>query len=48
MTFFDDFTKLRDVLKQNGCASMGTLYREPLKEVVVLYDTIYKIKKGLR
>ena len=33
---------------QNGCASLGTLYKEILGEVVVRYDNIYKIEKGLR
>jgi len=42
MTFSDDF-----MVSQNKMAmlSMGTLFREPLEEVVVLYNNIYKIKK---
>ena len=31
-----------DVTKQNGRTSVGTLYREPLGEVVVCYDNINK------
>jgi len=38
----------RDATKQNGRTSMETLYREPLGEMVVHYDKIYKIDKGLR
>jgi len=33
---------------QNGCTSLGTLYRELLGEVVVRYDYVYKIEKGLK
>ena len=36
-----------DVTTQNGCASVGTLYREPLGEVVVRYDSGCIIEKGL-
>ena len=28
--------------KQNGHASVGTLYREPLGETVVNYDNVYR------
>ena len=37
-----------DVRKQNCRTSVGTLYREPLGEVVVHYESSYKIEKGLR
>ena len=37
-----------DVTKQNGRASVETLYREPLGEVVVRYDSGCIIEKGLR
>jgi len=33
------------VLSQNN-ASVGTLYREPLGEILVHYDNVYKIEKG--
>ena len=33
-----------DITKQNGRASVGTLYRE----VVFPYDSIYKFEKGQR
>jgi len=39
------FLRFRDVTKQNGCASMGTLYREPLGEIVVYYDNVIKNQK---
>ena len=42
------FLRIRDVTKQNGHACEGTLYREPLGEIVVHYDDIYKIEKGPR
>ena len=42
------FFRFRDVTKQNGCASAGTSYREPLGEILVCYDNIYKIEKGPR
>jgi len=42
------FFQLCDVTKQNHCASVGTLYREPLGEILVQYDNVYKIEKGLR
>jgi len=42
------FLRFRDATKQNGHASVGTLYREPLREIVVCYDNIYKNQKGLR
>ena len=35
-----------DVTKQNGRASVGTLYREVLGEIVFPYDSIYKSEKG--
>ena len=41
----DVFFRFRDVTKQNGRASVGTLYREPLGEMVVHYDNISKIEK---
>ena len=49
----DDICKVillwfRDATKQNGHTSMETLYREPLGEMVVHYDNIYKIDKGPR
>ena len=34
-----------DVTKQNGRASVGTLYREVLGEIVFPYDSIYNSKK---
>ena len=34
-----------NVAKQNGCASVGTLYREVLGEVVFPYDSIEKRAK---
>jgi len=40
------FLRFRDVTKQNGCASVGSLYRELLGEILVHYDNIYKLKKG--
>ena len=42
------FFRFRDVTKQNGRANMGTLYREPLEEILVHYDSVYKIEKGPR
>ena len=39
---------MRDVTKQNGHASVGSLYREPLGEILVHYDNVYKIEKGSR
>ena len=44
----DVLFRFRDVRKQNGRTSVGTLYREPLGEVVVHYESSYKIEKGLR
>ena len=44
----DVLLRFRDVTKQNGRASVGTLYREPLGEILVHYDNGYKIEKGLR
>jgi len=35
------------MMSQNKMA-MGTLYREPLGEIVAHYDNVYKIKKRLR
>ena len=40
------FFRFHDVKKQNGRTSVGTLYREPLGEILVHYDNVYKIKKG--
>ena len=40
------FFRFRDVTKQNGRASVGTLYREQLGEILVCYDNVYKIEKG--
>ena len=40
------FFQFHDVTKQNGRTSVGTLYREPLGEILVHYDSIYKIEKG--
>ena len=40
--WFHNFTK------QNGCNGVGTLYREPLGEIVVHYDSIYKFEKKPR
>ena len=34
-----------DVTKQNGYASVGTLYGEILGEIVLPYDSIYKLQK---
>jgi len=42
------FLQFRDVTKQNGSTSVGTLYREPLGERAVCYDNVYKNQKGLR
>ena len=42
------FFWFRDVTKQNGRASVGTLQREPLGEILVCYDNVYKIEKGPR
>ena len=42
------FFQFRDVTKQNGRTSVGTLYREPLGEILVHYDNGYKIEKGPR
>jgi len=36
------FLQFHDVTKQNGHTSVGTLYREPLGEIVVYYDNVYK------
>ena len=44
----DVLLRFRDVTKQNGRASVGTLYREPLGEILVHYDNGYKIEKGPR
>jgi len=44
----DVLFQFRDVTKQNGRASVGTLYREPLGEILVNYESGYKIEKGLR
>ena len=35
-----------DVTKQNGHASVGTLYRKVLGKVVFPYDSVYKFEKG--
>jgi len=40
------FLRFHDVTKQNGSASVGTLYMEPLGEIVVYYNNVIKIKKG--
>ena len=56
ITLMDDIRNdvlfwFRDVTKQNGRASVGTLYREPrepLGEILVHYESGYKIEKGLR
>ena len=37
-----------DVTKQIGRASVGTLYREVLGEIVFPYDSVYKFEKGRR
>ena len=42
------FFRFRDVTKQNSRASVGTLYREPLGDILVHYDSICKIEKGPR
>ena len=42
------FLWIHDVTKQNGHACEGTLYREPLGEIVVHCDNVYKIEKGPR
>jgi len=42
------FLKFCDVTKQNSHASVGTLYKESLGEIVVRYDNAFKIKKGPR
>ena len=44
----DVLFRFRDVTKQNGRTSVGTLYREPLGEILVHYKSGYKIGKGLR
>jgi len=38
------FLRFRDVTKR---ASVRTLYREPLGEIVVYYDNVYKNQKGV-
>ena len=35
-----------DVTKQNGYASVGSLYRKVLGEIVFPYDSVYKFEKG--
>ena len=35
-----------DVTKQNGSASVGTLYREVLGKIVFPYYSVYKFEKG--
>ena len=40
------FFRFRDVTKQNDRNSEGTLDREPLGEIVVHYDSIYKFILG--
>ena len=40
------FLRIRDVTKQNGHVCEGILYREPLGEIVVHHDNVYKIEKG--
>ena len=35
-----------DVIKQNGHASVGTLYRKVLDKIVFSYDSIYNSKKA--
>jgi len=40
------FLRLCDVTKQNGHDSVGILYREPLGELVVHCDNMYKIKRA--
>jgi len=46
------FLQIRDATKQDGRACeetlLRTLYREPLGEMVVHYDNVYKTKKGPR
>ena len=37
-----------DVTKQNDCASVGSLYRKILGEIVFPYDSVYKFEKGRR
>ena len=44
----DVFWWFRDVTKQNGHASVGTLYKQPLGEVMVRFDSGCIIEKGLR
>ena len=34
-----------DVTKQNGCCSVGILYRDVLGKIVFPYDSVYKIRK---
>ena len=40
------FFLFHDVTKQNDHTSVGTLYSEPLGEIVAHYDNVYKIEKG--
>ena len=35
-----------DITKQNGRASVGTLYREVLGGILFPYDSVYKFEKG--
>ena len=42
------FFRFCDVTKQNGHVSVGTLFREPLGEIEVHHNNVYKIKKGYR
>jgi len=42
------FLWFRNVIKQNSHASVGTLYGEPLGEIVIYYDNVYKNQKRLR
>ena len=42
------FLRFRDVIKQNGHDTVEILYRESLGEMVVHYDNVYKLEKGLR
>ena len=42
----DIFFRFCDVTKQNGRTTVGTLYREPLRDILVHYGNVYKIEKG--
>ena len=44
--FLDIGCIIYDVTNQNGCRSVGTLYREVYGEIAFPYDSICKSEKG--